>query len=75
MRIYTCASVTFVPSMINIIVNVLIFSHVRSSYRRVKPQIINAVTNTVNVVQQKISRREIYLLRQMIFMFSIFVIG
>ncbi len=75
MRIYTTALVTFVPPMINIIVNVFIFIHVRSSSRRVNPQIISAVTNTVNVVQQKISRREIYLLRQMIFMFSIFVIG
>jgi hypothetical protein len=61
--------------MINIIVNAFIFSHVRSSSRRVNPQIISAITNTVNAVQQKISRREISLLQQMIFMFSMFVIG
>lgn len=75
MRIYTCALVTFVPSIINIIVNVFIFIHVRSSVRRVNPQINSAVPNTINAPQQKISRREISLLQQMTFMFSMFVVG
>jgi len=64
-----------VPSLINTFVNVLIFVHVRSSSRRVRPQAVPSVTNISNTQEPRISRREISLLRQMIFMFSMFVGG
>ncbi len=64
-----------VPSLINTFVNVLIFVHVRSSSRRVRPQTVSAMTNMINTQESRISRREISLLRQMIFMFSMFVGG
>jgi len=65
-----------VPIIINIVLNVLIFRHVRSSARRVQPahSVITA-TNGNNNQQQRISGREIALLRQMIFMFTIFIVG
>jgi len=37
-----------VPSLINAIVNVRIFTYVRSSSRRVRPQTVTAVTNMMN---------------------------
>jgi hypothetical protein len=64
-----------VPSIINTFVNVLIFGHVRSSSRRIRPQAVLSVTNVINTQEPRISRREISLLRQMIFMFSMFVGG
>jgi hypothetical protein len=67
--------VIIVPSFINIALNVRIFIYARSSTRRVQPQIINSLTNAPNIQQTKISRREISLLRQMIFMFSMFIGG
>jgi len=64
-----------VPSLINAIVNVRIFTYVRSSSRRVRPQAVPSMTNMINTQEPRISRREISLLRQMIFMFSMFVGG
>ncbi len=75
MEIYAVIMAAIVPSLINTIVNVLIFSHVRSSSRRVQPQTVTSVTNVINTQEPRISRREISLLRQMIFMFSMFVGG
>ncbi len=75
MRIYTFTMAAIVPSLINAIVNVCIFTYVRSSSRRVRPQTKTAVTNMINTQEPRISRREISLLRQMIFMFSMFVGG
>lgn len=69
------------PLLINIILNSLIFVHVRSSTRRVQPQIRSAWTNRVTAQQEerqhipKLTRREISLLRQMIFMFMMFIGG
>jgi len=64
-----------VPSLINTFVNVLIFVHVRSSSRRVRPQAVPSVTNIIITQEPRITRREISLLRQMILMFSMFVGG
>jgi len=75
MTIYGLIMSIMVPSLINTIVNVLIFAYVRSSSRRVRPQIVTAVANISNTQEQRITRREISLLRQTIFMFSIFVGG
>ncbi|CAF1337804.1 unnamed protein product, partial [Adineta steineri] len=45
------------------------------SARRIHPQAISALTSDVTAQQPKISRREISLLRQMIFMFLMFIGG
>ncbi len=63
------------PVFINIVLNVLIFKHVRASTRRVQPQTISTNININNNQQARISRREILLLRHMIFMFSMFIGG
>ncbi|CAF1288683.1 unnamed protein product [Adineta ricciae] len=81
LRLYFFMIVVIVPLFMNIILNVRIFIHVRSSSCRVRPAwtastIIN-VNNTQQQQQRKasISRREISLLRQMIFMFTMFIGG
>ncbi|CAF1117119.1 unnamed protein product [Adineta steineri] len=75
LTIYTLVIAAILPSLINIILNIIIFSHVRSSARRIHPQAISALTSDVTAQQPKISRREISLLRQMIFMFLMFIGG
>jgi hypothetical protein len=71
MRIYTSLMAVFMPSLINIILNVHIFLYVRSSIRRIQPQMINPV----NIQRTKISRRDILVLRQMIIIFVLFIGG
>ena len=61
----------FVPSSINIIVNIRIFHYVRLSTRRIQPQ----RENTINIQQLQISRRDILLFRQMIIIFVLFIAG
>ena len=70
MRIYTCIrAVFFLPLLIKIIVNV------RSSARRIQQQSIDVNTNgNNNQLQPKLGRREISLMTQMIFMFSMFLL-
>jgi len=64
-----------VPLLINTIFNVLIFKYVRASTRRIRPQPISINANSNNNRQPIISRREISLLKQMIFMFCVFIGG
>ncbi len=64
------------PIIINIILNVFIFRLVRSSARRIQPTLAAYTVTNGNInQQQRISGREIALLRQMIFMFTIFIVG
>lgn len=64
------------PALSITIFNFLIFSFVRSSGRRIRPQPASTTINTDgNNKQSIISRREISLLRQMIFTFKIFLFG
>ncbi|CAF1270253.1 unnamed protein product [Rotaria sordida] len=74
-RIYTCMMAVFVPSFINIMLNIAIFIRVRSATRRVQPRTNNTSENSNRIQQARISPREIFLLRQMIFIFLTFIIG
>jgi len=65
----------FVPLLVNTVFNVLIFKHVRASTRRVQAQMISMNTRINNNQHAKISRRDISLLKQMIFMFCTFIGG
>lgn len=57
--------VVFVPTFINIILNIRIFLHVRNSTRRVQPQLPSTSTNGNNNNQNaRISPREIALLKK-----------
>lgn len=72
MGIYTFITSVIIPVMLNTGLNILIFIHVRKSARRVQPNYTSTGSTTVIVHQQlKISRRDISLLKQMIFMFTI----
>jgi hypothetical protein len=64
-----------VPLLLNTVFNVLIFKHVRASTRRVHPQTTGTLTNTSINQPPRIGRREISLLKQMIFMFCTFIGG
>jgi len=75
MGIYTFITVVILPILTNIVLNIFIFIHVRNSSRRIQPQTISALTSGVNNQQPKISRRDISLLKQMIFMFIMFILG
>jgi hypothetical protein len=76
MKIYTFVMFMVVPSVINIVLNILIFIHVRSSSRRIQPQTVtNTLSNGGNNQQARVSRRDISLLQQMIFMFLISIAG
>ena len=63
------------PSLINVILNLLIFSYVRSSTRRINPQANIGSVSGINNQQIEISRRDTLLLRQMVFMFTMFIGG
>ena len=54
------------------LINALLIKHVRLSYRQIQPQI---ATDRSRRRRMRLNRRDIRLLRHMIFMFSIFVGG
>ncbi|UJR21716.1 hypothetical protein I4U23_024793 [Adineta vaga] len=70
--IYRMVTSMIIPTIAISIINIVIFNHVRSSSRRVQPQ---GQFPVVPVQEQKISRRDIYLLRHLIFIFCIYIIG
>ncbi|CAF3919654.1 unnamed protein product [Rotaria sordida] len=55
-RIYTCMMAVFVPSFINIMLNIAIFIRVRSATRRVQPRTNNTSENSNRIQQARISR-------------------
>jgi len=70
LNVYTLAAIVVIPSIMCFVTNMLIYHHVRSSSRRVQPE-----TSAENVVQKKISQRDIFLIRHMVLMFCIFAGG
>ena len=72
MRLYTCVLAVVVPSLINTVLNLLIFARVLASSRRVQPSVHNPTANNQHGI---ISRREMAVLRQMIFTFFIGIVG
>ncbi len=67
--------VVILSLFVNTIFNVFIFKHVRASTHRVQPQRIGTNLITINNQHPRISRRDISLLKQMIFMFCTFIAG
>ncbi|CAF1007268.1 unnamed protein product, partial [Rotaria sordida] len=57
MQIYTCTMATFLPSLINTVLNIKIFAYVRSSSQRIQPQVNVIPTNDSNNIQQPIISR------------------
>jgi hypothetical protein len=72
---YTFVIAVVVPAIIILILNLLIFKHVRDSSRRIHAQ--NDTTSmTVTMGQQpRTSRRDIFLLKHTIYIFGIFMMG
>jgi hypothetical protein len=62
-----------VPLIVNTLFNVLIFMHARFSTRRVHAHNIDRSGNNSNNQHANLSRRDISLLKQMIFMFLTFM--
>ena len=79
MNIYAFVVVVIVPSIICLIINLSIFIYVRSISRRVHHQAPPMPTNENNAINQQqlmaLSRRDIHLLKHMIYIFSIFIFG
>lgn len=75
MGIYTLITAVILPLLVNIVLNIGIFVHVRRSSRRVQHQGISTVTTGSHNKQPRISRRDISVLKQMIFTYSMFVVG
>lgn len=64
------------PLLASAIINGMIFRHVRASTNRLHPQSISiATSNTSRSSVEKISRRDLHLLRHIVLMLLIFLIG
>ena len=75
MGFYTLATAIILPMLMNAILNICIFIYVRRSSRRLQPQGVSAVTGGTNQQHARVSRRDIHLLKQMVFTFAMFIIG
>ncbi|CAF0849540.1 unnamed protein product [Adineta steineri] len=75
MRIYTFIMTAGVPTVMNIFINYRIYAYIRSSTRRIQPQMVNSITNTNVIPEPKINRRDIAVLKQIVFMILMFVCG
>jgi hypothetical protein len=75
MGIYTLVTAVILPLLMNIVLNICIFVYVRKSSNRVRAQDISAVTSGNHNQHPRISRRDISLLKQMIFIFTMFIVG
>jgi hypothetical protein len=65
-----------IPLLVCLVTNIIIFTHVYRSSRRVQPQNVTSLTSVGNPQPPKIlTRRDIHLLRHMSLMFSVFFIG
>ena len=62
-----------IPCICILIINTVIIRHVRLSSRRVQPQ--TQTDRIMSIKEHKISRREMYLLRHLVFMFCVYNIG
>lgn len=76
MPIYIFLTAAVIPLLINTILNIRIFIYVTHSSNRIQPQNLSATASNTNRHQQtRISRRDISLLKNMIFIFLMFIIG
>jgi hypothetical protein len=74
MATYTLIIAIIVPTLIILIINLSIFKLAHSSSRRIQAQRDANSMNVTGNQQQRINRRDIYLLGHTIFMFAIFII-
>lgn len=78
MGLYTIVTSTALPFMIKLILNICILIYIRKSFQRVHTQSMANETSNANHSQKqsnRISRRDISLLKQMIFIFVVFLVG
>ncbi len=75
MGFYTFITVVIIPMSIIGALDIQMFMLVRNSTRRIQLQHINAGVGGINNHQVKITRRDISLLKRMIFTFLVFIVG
>ena len=75
MQVYTLLMIVILPSVICLALNLVIFRYVRSSSHRIQPVSHITQDESVNHQPQRINRRDIHLLRHIIFMFCVFIGG
>lgn len=74
--VYIFVTAVAFPLSINTILHICIFIHVKRSSHRIQPQNLSEIRSNTNGQQQlKISRRDVSLLKHMIFIFLMFVVG
>ncbi|CAM4928543.1 unnamed protein product [Rotaria socialis] len=66
MNIYALVMIVIVPVCISVIINFLVYSHVRSSTQRIQPQSITSQLHNETIQQPKVSRRDLRLFWQML---------
>ncbi|CAF2686482.1 unnamed protein product [Rotaria sp. Silwood2] len=75
-EIYKLIFIVIVPPIVFLILNIFIYVTVRSSSHRIQPSSLSVTKNTSrNIQQERMSRRDIHLLRNMINMFLILIGG
>ncbi|CAM4789098.1 unnamed protein product [Rotaria magnacalcarata] len=72
---YRMAMVVIFPSCVSLIANGIIFNLVHSSSRRILPHREISSTSIINLRRRKLSHRDIYLLKHMIFMLVVYIGG
>jgi hypothetical protein len=75
MGFYAFITVVIIPMSIIGALDIQMFMPVRNSTRRIQPQHINAGVGGINNHKVKITRRDISLLKHMIFTFLVFIVG
>ena len=75
LRLYIFSFVAIVPLVIYTLINGSVFAYLRASTRRFQPQRNSIFTNKTIAQRRKITRRELLLLRQMIFNFTMLIGG
>lgn len=63
------------PILTSLILHIIIYNYVRSSSRRVNPNIQVSEIGIQNIPHRRLSRRDGHLIRRMILMFCIFIGG
>ncbi|CAF0855901.1 unnamed protein product [Adineta steineri] len=72
-NVYKLLVIVIIPSILKLVFNAMIFSFVRSSSKRVHTTTATAIAPVANLKHQH--NRDMYLLKHMLFLLTVFVIG
>ncbi|UJR16048.1 hypothetical protein I4U23_002962 [Adineta vaga] len=73
--VYTVIIAIIIPVLFTLSLNVAIYKYVHSSSLRIHPQMTTTAGGVIIRPKPTINRRDLYLLKHTVFMFSMFIIG